>query len=199
MFFPWTGMYPGGYGVYTQNAFQMMFGWHSSDAVGEKVLKMEQEIHNATPANWAMVFYVLLIVLALALAVAPLAMTRASLRLPPVLHQIWPWRSALIGLAVLLALLLLIFQLWRGFGLDRAVYSLVDRDFEKESAEAKTQEEKEIVEIKRGRKLGEFNLHHTLWFRLAALCQLAALGGVGLERWLERRGDRPLPRIEVHW
>src|SRR4051812_23176688 len=36
LFLPWTGTYPGGYGVYTQNAFQTIWGGVSVDPVGAK-------------------------------------------------------------------------------------------------------------------------------------------------------------------
>src|SRR5207253_4387536 len=82
MFFPWTGVYPGGYAVYKQSALQMIWGGYSVDQVGEQVVRMENAIQGAIHANWLMAFYFLLILAALVLAAMPLVRARTSLPLP---------------------------------------------------------------------------------------------------------------------
>src|SRR5216684_1627293 len=72
LFFAWTGAYPGGYGVYTQSAFQAIFGSYSTDPVGEKVLNKDQEIRENIRANWLLMgLYFLLVLATVILAAAP--------------------------------------------------------------------------------------------------------------------------------
>src|SRR5207249_7563220 len=60
LFFPWTGVYPSGYAVYTQTALQMIWGGYSVSPVGDKVLGMAKAIDGSIRANWLMLFYLLL-------------------------------------------------------------------------------------------------------------------------------------------
>src|SRR5262249_31837304 len=60
-FFNWVGMYPGGYGVYTQNAWQAAFGSYSSNAVWEtKVLGRDKTGDDAPGFGFLPFFYLLL-------------------------------------------------------------------------------------------------------------------------------------------
>src|SRR5205807_2238096 len=101
-------------------------------------------------ANGLMFFYIAGVLLALVLALAPLVLTKASLQLPPVLQQLWPWRLALLGGTLVLAFLILLLQSWIGFGIERAVAAQVNAGLEKDSEAAKTPEKKEMLNIQRG-------------------------------------------------
>jgi hypothetical protein len=200
LFFSWTGAYPGGYGVYTQSGFQAIFGSYSTDPVGEKVLAKEKEIQEYMRANWfRMGLYFLLVVGALVLAVAPKVLSAASLRVPPALQAYWPWRSALLAAAVLLAFVILLIQLAAGFGLEQALATPVAASLETERGKATTTEERQQVDIKEGLALGRYNLHRTGWLSLAEVLNFLALVGVLLEIWLDKRGARPMPRVEMQW
>jgi hypothetical protein len=198
----WVGVYPGGYGVYTQNGFQAWLGSHSWDPVGEKVMGKEQAIEEHISANWfLMTLYLLLLLAALALSIASVIWrsAKAPLVLPPTIERIWPWRTALVGALSALAFLILLLLLLSGLGLEKAVTEIVDQGLEKDYAAAQTSEEKQKVNIKRGLELGWYNLHRTGWLTWVIVLQLAAAGGAGLELWLEKRGTRPPPRIELQW
>jgi hypothetical protein len=190
MFFPWTGILPGGYPVYTQNALQMIWGGYSVDPVGAKVIGMDEAIHGAVHANWSMVFYLLLILAALVLAVTPFLQARITYPLPHALQRIWPWRTVLILVATLLAFLVLFSFLVSGSGLENAVSTMV-----RKTAPATSPEE----QIKLGLELSRWGLSRTFWLHCAVFFHAVALAGAGLELWLERRGERPLPRLEVYW
>ncbi|HLJ92869.1 MAG TPA: hypothetical protein VKU02_06720, partial [Gemmataceae bacterium] len=82
MYFPWTGVYPGGYAVYTQNALQMIWGGFSVDATGDKVLGMAKGIEGAMNANWMMAIYLLFLLGALFLGVLPLVQAHTPYPLP---------------------------------------------------------------------------------------------------------------------
>jgi hypothetical protein len=194
MFAPWTGVYPGGYAVYTQNALQMIWGGFSVDSAGEKIVGMEKAIRAAIRANWLMVVYLLLILASLILAAAPLVQARTAYPFPRAFQQLLPWRTLLIVIATLLAFLILLSFLAGGSGFENAVIAIAEQGSDKEPATL-TMEER----IERGLKLSRLNLSRTFWLDCAVFSHVIALAGAGMELWLQRRGARPLPRIEAHW
>jgi len=108
LFLPWTGAYPGGYGVYTQNGFQTTWGGVSVDPVGAKALDSVQPYANVG-ANRLMLLYTLLVLLALVIILAPLALTPARAQvLPPVVRSLWRRRLELLSAVGLVALLVLL-------------------------------------------------------------------------------------------
>jgi hypothetical protein len=199
-FFSWNGAYPGGYGVYKQSAFQMIYGGggHPADQVAvEKVFNTETKID--VDFNPLMILYILLILVALALAAAPLITAHTSYQLPTFAHTIWPWRSALAAAAVGLAFLILLLQTWRGFGLENAITKTIVGD---EAKAGKTSgDTQRIADITQGAQLGRYNLRRTGWFDLAGFLNLVALAGACLEYWLEKRQHqgRPIPQVQIHW
>jgi hypothetical protein len=200
LFFPWTGVYPGGYRLYTQTGFQTWYGNYSTDQVGEEALGGAKPFDPGdVRANWLMFLYFLLLLAALVLVFSPLVVTHGSVKLPPALQQIWPWRLALLGAVLALTFLILLGQNWIGFGIENAVVAHVDGSLEKEREAAKTPEKQEIYNIHRGMAVGRYGLQRTAWYRLAVFLQILTLVGVGLEIWLERRDPRPLPRADFHW
>jgi hypothetical protein len=196
LFLPWTGAYPGGYGVYTQNGFQTTWGGVSVDPVGAKALDSVQPYANVG-ANRLMLLYTLLVLLALVIILAPLALTPARAQvLPPVVRSLWRRRLELLSAVGLVALLVLLIQLRTDFGLEAAVAAGVDKHLAGELAAPGTPEEQKVARIHRGLQLGPYNLSRTLWPRLAVLGHVLLLAGLGLELWIRRRGARPLPRVD---
>jgi hypothetical protein len=200
LFFPWVGAYPAGHGVYTQSGFQAWWGTFSTDPVGEKVLKKDAAIREAISMNFFRVsLWLILILGGIALAAAPLVMSRFTIRLPAALEQLWPWRQALLGGITLLALVILLSLAWGGLGLERALEAPVHQQIDAQQTSGMTGEETQMMEIRRGAQLGELNLRRTVWLRWAVFFNLLALAGVGVEFWLERRGARLPPRAELNW
>jgi hypothetical protein len=199
MFFSWTGSYPGGYGIYTQTGMQTAYGGHSFDPVGDKVYQKEPDLAKTVHTNWSMTIYLLLVLASLVLAVWPLAETLAKFRLPPAIENLRPWRSSLLFIALLLALLFLLLRLWSGFGLEEALIAPIDEEWAEQRAAAQTTDEKESAEIKRGQQLGALAMRRNAWLCGEVIFILAAFVGANLEVWLLRRGDRSPPRIEFHW
>ena len=93
---------------------------------------------------------------------------------------------------------MLMIQLGIGFGFETAVAAKAGTSQTVDSAAAKTPEEREKAKIRRGLEVSPFNMRRTDWLDLAVFCNTVVLVGVGLEFWLKRRGDRPLPRIDAH-
>jgi hypothetical protein len=198
LFFPWNGAYPGGYGVYTQDAWQGMWGGFSTDPVGDEVLGIKDAIRAQIRVSFSTILYLLLLLASLVMTWALLVLPRGHWQVPPVVRQLLPWRPLIVlGLAVLTFLLLLI-PLTSGFSLEDALVAVVDKDRKmgEELEKATTPEKKQQARIKRGEQLGGFNPGRTVWLDLAVLCHVAAVAGAGLDLWLHRRGTRPPPRID---
>jgi hypothetical protein len=199
LFFPWLAMSPGGVPVYSQSGWGAAFGSFWVNPVWEKVNGFDSEKHQPG-VSVLMIFYVLiLILLGLPAAVVSVLLTVAPQTLPPVLQQLRPWRLALGAGIVLLCTVLLVLQLLVGFSLQNMLQTLANQQVESESQTARTPEEKEKVDLKRAHYLSQFNLRPTSWLRLAVCCHLLALAGLGLDFWLQRRGPRPLPRLDLSW
>lgn len=197
IFLPWIGAYPGGYPAYTQNAFQTIWGGVSVDPVATESLGLPRP-YDDVGKNPLMLFYTLLVLVAAVLVVAPIFIVVGRIqKYPPIVQTLWQHRQKLLGATALAALIVLICQLSMGLGLETAVQAKADQTLTSELAAAKTPEDHEKVNIHRALELSPFNFRHTLWLDLAILCHVLILCGVGLELWLERRGSRPLPRIDA--
>src|SRR5581483_7411639 len=116
-------------------------------------------------------------------------------RIPP-LAKLWSWRKAIITVLAGLAFTMLLIQSLRGFGLERAVRDTVHEQFAEERQKAAGNPAAVAeVEYKEDQELAKFNLERTSWMYLGLIANflavLAMLGHIGLER----RGDKPPPRI----
>ena len=122
-------------------------------------------------------------------------------RIPPI-AGIWPWRKALIGILASFALVLVCSQLLNGFGMERAIRKMVRENPElaKAREDAATSPAKlAAVENREDAELAKYNLERTGWQDLALLCNLLAIVTVFLSIPLEKRGDKPPPRILLHY
>ncbi|HLJ96664.1 MAG TPA: hypothetical protein VKU02_26055, partial [Gemmataceae bacterium] len=114
--------------------------------------------------------------------------------LPQSLQKILPWRTLLVLILTLLAFLILLRFLVGGSGFENAVITVALKSPEKEPATPTLEEQ-----IERGLQISRLNLSRTFWLGCAVLFHIIALVGSGMELGLQRRGERPLPRMEVHW
>jgi hypothetical protein len=205
-FFPWVGRYPGGVPFATQSAWQAAFGFESAD---EEAKKLEKELPAAlrpagdgasevTPgASWMMIVYVLLSIPTLLLTVAAAVWPLLPSQLPGVLQRLRPWRWAMVAGVVLLALVLLVLQQISGFSLETRSAAEADRAEKRAAGPGDAPAEARRLALDRGLRLSQ--LRRTAapaWATglnaLAAVCAL-------LVSWAERRGARPLPRVDVLW
>jgi hypothetical protein len=198
-FFNWVGLYPGGYGVYTQNPFQAMLGLFSVDPVGEKVMHMEEQIAKDISSNLLLFLHLIVLLAALVIAAVPLFTPKPAFALPPSLQQLWPWRVHLLTGVCALLFLLMLLQLSLGFGLENAVAVPIGQELDKSTPALQTQEDLQQLRIRRGMALGRLNVRHTVWLSLAGFLEVVAIAGAGLELWISRRGPKPLPLVQVHW
>ena len=116
LFFPWTGAYPGDYGVFTQSPMQSLLNDFSTDPEGEDVLQkkgpiVEKKVRDEMSYGWLLLLYLLLFMPALVLAVAAVVLPHAGVNLPPAVQQLMPWRALLAGGATLVSFLVLLLVL----------------------------------------------------------------------------------------
>lgn len=196
-FFPWLGTYPGGHAVYTQSAFQAMYGGFSTNSVGEKVLKVRGKLDEVISSNPLMIVAFLSMVLCLVIAWLPVAQSRLQLR-QPILEPLLARRTLWLATAGVLLLLVLLIQMYLGFGLEKAVRTVATRELEAQRSEATTPEEIQRLEISEGLAVGQYDLRTTWWRTMAFLGLLLLLLGATLEGIVARQGDA-LPRLQITW
>jgi hypothetical protein len=118
-------------------------------------------------------------------------------KLPPPVDVVLQWRTAIVAAVVLLLTLLLLVQLAFGFGLERMVQTVGAGPKDREPP---ADFEGRLKQSEDARLVARATLRRTFWLDLVVLLHLAALAGIGLDAWLQRRGpDRPPPRLEVMW
>lgn len=206
-FFTWVGSYAGGYTLYSQSAWQTFSGAiHPNTAIPADAIPDETDITQRSHTSLWMVPYLLLLVVTLIAAWAERVLGASDrAKLPPHVARleghVWPWRFAgLVALAAVL-LLLLVLQSWRGFGLERAVWSHAADRAGVSARDAGTQltprEERE-QEIRQGLIVNRFGLNKTWAYSLSILAHFVALITLLALLWLDRRGNRPAPRVVLY-
>ncbi len=201
---PWVGVYPGGTAVYTQGAWRSITGRPTRNFQNEDLMLKElpaPSVYDRTVSDWLIMLpYIVALLLAIVLAWAErLEKSGASTRLPKLLPALWPFRHLVIAGLVGAALLLLTLEATRGFGLERAMHAAVTDKFDTQRKDAKTPGEHHRIDYLEGKELAGFGLERTGWFCLVLslhiLAIVAMLGRVGLER----RGNKPPPRIALQY
>ena len=212
LFFTWVGVYAGSIGLYTQNAWQVAFGFKSTDKVVEKVEpKSDEEEKKDSKAGGSLGRYLpqkpepgfsfltfcflLLFFPALLIAIVSALLPLVPISLPPAVQQFKHLRWGILAALTLVAFLLLALQvLLAGFSLESSVR-------EKADLVSKTQKDsgvdKDIANLEM--ELREGMLQHTSALRMVLLLTLVASVCAGLQFWLDRHGDRSPPRIDISW
>jgi hypothetical protein len=201
-FFTWVGAYPGGHCVLSQSAWDAMSSSLSSN-VTSGLIETEKTVSKAMKSNWWLLPYLVLLILAVALAWLDRYMKDPTVLTMPGplvwLVSVWHLRfAAMTGLCVVL-LALLVLQWMRGFGLQHAVDSLVPEAMAKELADSTGTAKKEL-EVKAGMESGKLVVRTTTYLSLAILTHIVALVGILGRVWLTNRGTHtPTPRIILRY
>ncbi|MBA4192572.1 MAG: hypothetical protein C0467_31780 [Planctomycetaceae bacterium] len=202
-FFRWTGSYLGGHPVYSQSPWQAIFAGVSRNFALEVNMPGSGAWLDKVASDWALLVpYMLLLMIAAGIAWADRGFRGIDPRRFPPIAGIWPWRKALIGVLASLALILVTAQLMNGFGMERAIRKMVreNPDLAKAREDAAGSPAKlAAVENKEDSELAKYNLEETGWRDLALFCNLLAIVTVFLSIPMEKRGDRPPPRIVLHY
>ncbi|MDB5310649.1 MAG: hypothetical protein JWO38_4851 [Gemmataceae bacterium] len=211
---PWVGSYVGGQAVYTQNPWRAAFGgpktkvWRNFDL--EKLLKSQSAwpegvLDKVQADRELMIPYILVLLLAMVFAwaervVASLDRTRLPRQFQWV-ASIWPYRVQITAGLATIALLLVLIQSANGFGLERAMRQAASEKFAaaRKAAEQKAAEgspsDLAAVNYEEEEEYARYNLQRTTWMYLAIALHILVVVAMVVRAWLERRGNRPPPRI----
>ncbi len=200
-FFPWVGSYAGGSAVYSQRPWGAMFGAVSRNFGLEKAVTIPAGWLDKVRSDWElMVPYLLLLILATALAWADRGLHAFDPRNIPPLAKVWPHRQTVICTLAVFAFALAFLQVTNGFGMERAIRKQVAEDFAaKREQAANSPSANDRIEYEVGQAYGQFNLERTTWMYLALLFNLFAVFGVIARLILDRRGNKPPPKILLHY
>jgi len=204
-FFPWVGTYIGRAALYYQSPWSALWRDHNPNPALEKLAQETIITRDDLPRDWIMLPFLLILVLATVLAWAErLLQSTDPQKLPPPIAKIWPSRHMIIaGLSVAIVVLIL-FQSLRGFALERSVRQVVRNNPElvkerKAAEDAGSEWKKAMVDYREEQDLLRFNLSRTTWMHLGVLfSSLAALSALGYIT-LEKRGDKPPPKVMLHY
>ncbi len=201
-FFAWVGSYPGGHSIYSQSPWGALFAKFTVNTFDETLLQDEPEIKKNIRSSWLLLFYLPLLILAVVAAWLERVFGTAAKGPPDAVKGVWGLRYAILaGLAVGLFLILLM-QVWAGFGLEVAIQKTVEGKFTEAKIQANdTKKTSEIhrVEVQTGQELAKHALQSTTAFSLVILLHVVAVLALLAAWWLDRRGAKPPPRVVLNW
>ncbi len=214
-FFPWVGYFPGGMGTHTQSAWQAAFGGESVDKDLAEFIEKKNPLFERPAddkkspgpgANGLLIVYVLLLIPVLLVTGAVAVWSVLPRELPPAVQQLKPWRWGIVAALALVALLFLVLQMVTGFTLERSLQDRADRaesEMKKDFQEGKEGKQPLAPGSKEGRALRMLRglllspLQRTGALRAASSLHLLLVLSAVIMFWLERRGNKPRPRIDV--
>ncbi len=200
-FFPWVGSYLGGSAVYSQRPWGAMFG-------GSPSRNYQLEEAGAIPgawidkmhSDWALLLPFFLFLLAgLSFAWAERGLSSFDPRKVPPLAKLWPWRNAIVLVCATFTLLFALWQVANGFSMERAIQKQISEQFaavrEKETSPAKL----DALKYKEEQAYNAYNVERTTWLYLALFCNALAVGAIVTRIALDKRGNKPAPKIVLHY
>jgi len=138
---PLGGCVPGGVPAAWQNAWQALYGGYGEDPnmfdtfhfyPSEKEREQDPEgkrkKDNHPGISVLTLFYLMLFFPTLAVTIAVMVLPFISVKLPPALEQLMPWRWGIVAVANLLTFMFLALQLLVGFSLETRVETPTTRD-----------------------------------------------------------------------
>jgi hypothetical protein len=202
-FFPWVGSFAGGSSVYWQEPWRAAIGSVGRNFAVEKAIAIPTNWLNNVHSDWyLMIPYLLFLIIGLIVVWAErLAHWFDPRRLPP-LRKIWPYIQSIIGALLLVLFILSLVQIANGFGMERAIRKTVSDQFaERREEAAKKQDESVLASINYEADMtyNSYNIERTTWLYLALLCNLLAILAMALVLVLERRGNKPAPKLLLHY
>ncbi|MBA4063548.1 MAG: hypothetical protein C0501_07500 [Isosphaera sp.] len=204
LFFRWVGSYYGGHPAHSQSPWQAMFGSVSRNFELEQNMPGRGAWIDKVSADWRVMFpYLVLLLVALAFAWADrLAPGLDPSRLPRRVAGVWPWRKVVVGVAAGLGFSLIAAQVSSGFGMERAIRRHVSEDpnlVKAREAAANSPAALAKVENDERAELRKYELERTWWQDLGLYCSAGAVLAVLLSAALDRRGNKPPPRLLLHY
>jgi hypothetical protein len=201
-FFPWVGCYASWSAVYSQRPWGALFGgspYRNYKLEGTVPGGWLDKVHS----DWEVLlpFFVLLLV-ALAFAWGDRVFRADPPRQVPPLARLWPWRNSIVAGCATLALVLILVQWMNGFGMERAIKQQIAEKPELAAQRDKagtSRDEREKLEYAQKEEFDRYNVEHTTWMYLAITCNALAVLALALRDRLDVRGNKPPPRIVLHY
>jgi hypothetical protein len=213
-FFPWVGVYVGGYEITSQGAWGTAVGATSriqpdladfftftTDREAREKKDWDEKTASGNDPQFSLLtfFYLFpLFFIGLALSVGVVALPFIQVPLPPQVQQILPWRWAIVAGINALLLLFVVLQYLLPFSLESRMVSFANSDPTLKADDR----DKSLVAVKKQVERGKVinQVQRTTWFNLVVLLHLIAAVTAGLVYWIEKRGPgKPLPRVEVRY
>jgi hypothetical protein len=213
-FFPWVGVYPGGEAAAWQNGWEAAFGsygerkdmaelfhFFTADDLKEQnrdVKEEKEKFKDNHPGFSLLLFFYFLpfFVVTLVVSVGVLVLTIAPRKLPGALESLMQFRWTLVAGLNLITFLFLFLQLVLGFSIENTYREQVSIQFAREEAANKRARDKRPeVLVKAEENSALQALHRTKSLRLVFLLHVVAIIAAGLMAWVEKRGNRPPPRL----
>jgi hypothetical protein len=194
-FFPWLGAYPHGLPLLTQSGWQAAFGSYSGDWTPEK--------NFAPGAAGILIFDLILLLLPtviLTVAVALFHFKLIHVQMPPLVQQAWPWRHWIVAGAAFLTFLFLAIQIMVRFPLESALVGRMEKVYDARRVDPNLNDAaRRQLDIEEAQEIARLGLRRTWSLRLVFCLELIAVIAALLDGWLERRGKRPYPQIQIMW
>jgi hypothetical protein len=201
-FFPWVGVYPNGTPVYTQSAWRAATGsLPPPDPIGDEVMQLEPALLKHKSVSLLLLFYLILLIPAVLLAVAERLIPLTGGTVPDVFRTVWTYRQTIQAWLSAVLFLLLVGAATFGIGLESAAAAAAEEAVPMPpAAEGTTPSSREIQvrNVKRDVKLASYALDRTIWMTLAVIMHVVAVTGTALDQWLDRNPGRPAPRVECY-
>jgi hypothetical protein len=198
-FFAWVGTFPAGYRLFTQNPWQALFGWISLEDRFDQTLRELPALQAEVSGNWLLLLYFPLLLAAVAVAWADrTGLTPEAHRLPTALAgvaRLWPHRLTLLTTLSALALVLIVIQSARGFGLQTAIEARIAAAI----AAAEAAPNPQALPYLHGEQIGHFGLGGTTARDFALTLHAVTVLALFARLWLEARGAKPLPKMTAYW
>lgn len=203
-FFRWIGSYLGGYPVYSQSPIRAIFGSVTRNFDLEKNMPGGGAWLDRVQSDWGLMLpFELFLILATVIAWADRGLLTLDLRrMPPTFARLWPWRRTVILVLAGFALLLVVIQVGRGFGMERAIRAQVRENpdlVKAREAAAGSPALLAAVENQEDAELAKYNLERTWWQDIGLTCIVLAVVFVCVSILLEKRGSKPPPKLLLHY
>ncbi len=201
-FFDWAGSYPGGTRLYSQTAWEAMFGRYTVGGMTEKMVADQPSIDAKMRFSFWLFLAMPLLIATLLVAWAERLLVRDAdpERLPDWLQRVWPHRFPILAGAAGLVLVLILFQSAMGFGLESAIRRHVAEQFNTQAAAADTPAKKLEVAVDEAKMVNGYGLRMTTARQLAIAANVVAVAALLGRWWLDRRGPNAAPpRVLVQY
>ncbi len=201
-FFPWVGVYPGGVPAAWQGAWGAAFADYGDDkdmrslfqfTTDEELRDDKEKKDNRPSANFLQIFYLLpFFLVTLVVTVGVLVVNVGHIKLPPAVEKLVQLRWTVVAGLNLVTFLFLALQLMLGYSLENTIKERVTEEIAKAEKQTNAPPTK-VLEAVKNMRLQQ--LHRTFSLKFAVFLHILAIIAALVMMWIEKRGNRPPPRI----